>query len=255
MRHIFVGDVHGMVHELMALVEDLHLNKNDVLVFVGDLIDKGPDSVGVVNFVRKLSQTRLASVVLVEGNHEEKHRRFRRNLHARPDVAAEQAIKSPELISITEQLNSKDVEFLETAIPFYRIPEHNLLVVHGGIPGDMVEFPDTVEHVKELTGKAKKNFGKVLRTRFVDSETGKFLKLGDSSPEDPYWADIYDGRFGHVIFGHEPFMDEPGCFQHATGIDTGAVFGGSLTALVISDSGDRHFMSIPGQKFCEAKVI
>jgi len=67
---------------------------------------------------------------------------------------------------------------------------------------------------------------------------GDFLALGQNRPGvDPFWADVYDGRFGHVFFGHQPFLDEgaPKLFPHATGLDLGAVFGGRLAAVVLEE--------------------
>jgi serine/threonine protein phosphatase 1 len=247
-RTMIIGDVHGMDVELQNLLDVLQPTAEDQVVFVGDLVDKGPDSAGVVRRVRELAAS--VPVVLVEGNHEDKHRRFRRNLTVRPEVAAGQAERSPELASITDDLSAEDVAFLDSAVPFHRVSEHGLLVVHGGIPGDMVDFPETVEEAEALTGKRKKKFQLVLRTRFVHHETGKFLQLGKNAPEDPFWADVFDGRFGHVVFGHQPFMDGPGRFPHATGVDTGAVFGGSLTALVFDAEGET-VVSVPGRKFAE----
>ena len=249
MRHVFVGDVHGMSDELQSLVSKLKLAQGDTLVFVGDLVDKGPDSVGVVRLVRELAESGPAEVVLVEGNHEDKHRRFRRNLVVRPKVAADQASASPELAEITDGLSDEDVVFLDAAVPFHRVPEHELLVVHGGVPGDMDEFPDSVEETVDLVGKAKRRFSLVLRTRFVSAEGGKFLTLGSESEGDPFWADVYDGRFGHVVFGHNPFLDGPALFEHATGVDTGAVHGGNLTALVVDAAGVRSFVSVPSREF------
>lgn len=247
-RRLIVGDVHGMLPELEALLVELAPTPEDTVVFVGDLVDKGPDSVGVVRRVRELAAT--VPVVLVEGNHEDKHRRFRRNRTVRPEVAAGQADRSPELASITAELSAEDVAFLDSAVLFHRLPEHNVLVVHGGVPGDMVSFPETVEEAAALTGKAKRKVSLLLRTRFVSKDGGKFLQLGKNTPEDPFWAEVWDGRFGHVVFGHEPFLDGPGLFPHATGVDTGAVFGGELTALVLEGE-ERSFVSVPGRKFAE----
>jgi len=170
----------------------------------------------------------------------------------RPEVAEQQAARSPVLAEVTEALSQEDVAFLDSAVPFHKVPEHGILVVHGGVPGDMVEFPaETVEEAAALTGKAKRRLQLLQRTRFVSVSTGGFLKLGTESEADPFWAEVFDGRFGHVVFGHEPFMDGPGMFPHATGVDTGAVFGGSLTALVVEASGERSFVSVPGRKFSE----
>jgi len=244
-RHMFVGDVHGMSGALRSLLGELKPVEGDTLVFVGDLLDKGPDSVGAVRLVRELSETSSFEVVLVEGNHEDKHRRYRRNMSVRPAVAVEQAELSPGLAAITEGLSIDDVAFLDTAVLFYRVHEHAMLVVHGGIPGDMSEFPATVEEVDALTGKAKRMASLLLRTRFVSAEGGEFLKMGAVGAADPFWAEAYDGRFGHVVFGHEPFMTGPGLFPNATGVDTGAVMGGSLTALVVEASGEQAFVSVP----------
>ena len=142
-RTMIVGDVHGMLQELEALMVKLAPTTEDTVVFVGDLVDKGPDSPGVVGFVRELADR--VPVVLVEGNHEDKHRQFRRNKTVHPDVAANMASRSPELASITDGMSDADVAFLDTAVPFHRVPEHNLLVVHGGGPGDMTDFPATVK--------------------------------------------------------------------------------------------------------------
>ena len=251
-RTIIIGDVHGMAIELDALLAKLDVTTQDEIVFVGDLVDKGEDSPAVVRRVRELAETH--NVVVVEGNHEDKHRRFRRNAEQRPEVAAGMVERTPELQTITEGMSDEDIAFLNAAVPFHRVPAHDLLVVHAGIPGDMTEFPESLEAAQALGGKAKKKFQLVMRTRFVDAETGKFLQLGKETEADPFWADVFDGRFGHVVFGHQPFMDGPGQFPHATGVDTGAVFGGELTALVVDASGDRSFVSVASRKFAEEGI-
>lgn len=247
-RHIIIGDVHGMFNELWNIFDSL-VEVDDKVIFVGDLVDKGPDSARVVQFVREMSRTH--NITIVEGNHEEKHSRFRKNLEVRPGVAKTMAERQPELASITEALSVEDVEFLNTTVPFHRIEEHNILVVHGGIPGNMTEFPRDIEEAQSLGGKRKKKFSQILRTRHIHHETGKMLPLGERGPNDPFWAETHDGRFGHVVFGHEPFLDGVAHFEHATGIDTGAVFGGGLTAMIIEEDGTRRFLTVPSRKFAE----
>ena len=248
-KHFIVGDVHGMAVELDALITTLNPSTDDTVVFVGDLVDKGDDSAGVVRFVRELAKTH--NVVVVEGNHEDKHRRFRTNLVARPEVAAKMVERQAELAEITDALSPEDVAFLDAAVPFHRIEQHNVLVVHGGIPANMDTFPATVEEARSLGGKRKRAFQHILRTRHVHGETGKMVQLGAETEADPFWAETFDGRFGHVVFGHEPFMDGPGLFPHATGVDTGAVFGGRLTAMVVDEDGSRSFASVPSRKVAE----
>ena len=251
MRNIIIGDVHGMFDELVDLLNEVNPVPQDRVVFVGDLIDKGPDSPEVVAFLRSFAEDH--DVVLVEGNHEDKHRRFRKNLRERPDTAREMADRTPELNEITSRLSSEDIAFLESAVPFHRIEEHNILVVHGGIPGSMTDFPLTLEEARSLGEKRKKRFSQILRTRHIHHETGKMLPLGTEGPNDPFWAETHDGRFGHVVFGHEPFLDGVAHFDHATGIDTGAVFGGGLTAMIVEEDGSRDFMSVSSRKFANPK--
>ena len=250
MTTFIIGDVHGMKRELQRLITRLAPKNGDTLVFVGDLIDKGEDSPGTVRFIRELSETAPFEIIVVEGNHEDKHKRYRRNLHIRPKVAQQQALHSPELNTITAELSTEDVEFLEKSLPFYRIAEHDILVVHGGITGDMRKFPASVNAARNLAGKRKKHFQLTMRTRYITPE-GKFVRLGAETSRDKFWAAVYDGRFGHVVFGHQPFIDKPALFPHATGIDTGAVFGGRLTALVVDASGKRSFISVASRKFAE----
>ena len=246
MRTAIIGDVHGLLAPLEALVDTLAPGPADRLVFVGDLVDKGPDPAGVVQYVRRLHETARFEVVLVEGNHEERHKRYYLNTEERPKVARRMAGESPELAELDSRLSASDRAYLAAAQPFLRLPDWNVLVVHGGIPGAMRTFPETPEEVAGLTGKDRDRYRKVLRTRYISADDGSFLALGDNAPGDPFWAEAYDGRFGHVVFGHQPFLGSPACFPHATGVDTGAVHGGDLTALVLPDAGAPYFESVPG---------
>ena len=246
MRHIVIGDIHGMDREFEELIEKLALEPEDEVIFVGDLVDKGPNSPGVVRAVRELAERNR--VVLVEGNHENKHFRYRRHKVPRPHVAEEMAEKRPELVTITDALTPEDVEFLNNTVPFHKVEEHNLLVVHAGIPANRKFLPETVEEAM-VPKNWRKEFGDLMRTRSVHHETGKMVPLGEEGPEDPFWAEVYCGRFGHVVFGHQPFMEGPREFAHGTGIDTGAVFGGYLTALVFNETGEREYVQVAGRKF------
>jgi len=233
-----------MLGALEAMLGALDLGRGDRLVSVGDLVDKGPDPAGVLDFLAGLARTAPYEIIFVEGNHEDRHRRYQRNLSVRPRVAAGQAADEPELPALDAALTPAARAFLESAVPFYRPPGEDVLVVHGGIPGNMRAFPETVAEANALTGRERERFRKVLRTRYIDRETGAYRALGKEQPGDPFWAEAYDGRFGHVVFGHHPFRGEPGVFAHATGIDTGAVHGDGLTALVLPETGARHFVQV-----------
>ena len=243
-RICIIGDVHGMTDALKALVEKLALQPGDTLISLGDLVDKGPDPIGTVRYLGDLWRWAVFKTILIEANHEDKHLRYHRNLKVRPRIARMMALSSPELATLNAQLGEDDREFLKSAKLFWRVPEHNVLCVHGGIPGNMQHFPETLEMAASLPKKERAFFRQILRTRYISEQTGAFLTLGKEDPGDPFWADVYDGRFGHVVFGHQPFFEGPREFPNATGIDTGAAHGGALTALVLENGGPRSYVSV-----------
>ena len=162
-RHIIIGDVHGCLRELDLLLEGILPQPQDQVIFVGDLVDKGPE-------------VRLA----------------------------------------------------------------------------------------DLSSKLRRELGVLVRTRHVDAESGNMISLGKENPEDPFWADVYDGRFGRVVFGHAPqgqvafgsgppqFIPQQAEYPHAVGIDLGCVFGGALAALVLrSDAGEELHMVQSSGKFAQ----
>ncbi|AFJ02715.1 putative phosphatase [Methylophaga frappieri] len=248
-RLLIIGDVHGMLDALRQLVDELDIQPSDTLVFVRDLIDKGPDSIGVLRYVEALRRHASFEVVLVEGNHEDRMRRYLRNRKLRPNVATEQAVRAPELALLHKQLDAERLAFLDGSVPFFHYKPLDVLVVHGGIPGTMSTFPSSIDEARRLTGRAAKRFEKIFRTRYVDAASGEFLALGAQRPEDPFWAETYDGRFGHVVFGHQLFLERPAEFPYATGIDTGAVHGGGLTALVWAPDAPRRFLTVQSDCF------
>ena len=289
-RTLIVGDVHGMTSELEALLLEVDLRRGDHLVFVGDLVDKGPDSPGTVRFCRRLRETGQR-VTLVEGNHEEKHRRFRRTLAA-DRANAMKMTGAEEMLAITEALSSEDVAFLESAVPFFELPEHKGLVVHGGILPTMTVLPNPAWRAAG-SKEEREQVQRLLRTRYVrgrpetkltieytfalDQEqtkarvakfgpdldsvssqvvhrstrpAGAFVPLGQEGPGDPFWAEIYDGRFGHTFFGHTPFpkaVASVQSFPHASGLDLGCVFGGRLATAILEADCDPMFRSVPAR--------
>jgi aryl carrier-like protein len=276
-RTIIIGDVHGMLVELKDLLAVAGLSSASRVVFVGDLVDKGPDSCGVVAFARSLREQGV-EVVLVQGNHEEKHARFRKAFAAAGEKGVRKFKGVEELQAITEGLSPEDVAFLDSAVPLFVVPEHDAVVVHGGVlpVWDALDASNKglvsrLLRVRHVTGKttAKVTVEYVLSDvaaeatdlaiehlpGFADSAIevrrkvqpkGSFISLGQETDEDPFWADVYEGRFGHVYFGHSPFIgSEPARFPHAAGLDTGAVFGGSLTAAVLEEGQEPRFVSVP----------
>ena len=240
-RTIIIGDVHGCLTELRELLALVAPTADDSVVFVGDLVDKGPDSPGVVREVRELREGGVP-VVLVLGNHEEKHARVRRRIGSGEDVSVVKG--GDDIARITAALSPADVAFLETAVVSHAVPEHDAVVVHAGVLPTTRAVP-TEASLAGASRKERDSALRVLRVRFVTPE-GVFVTLGNEGPADKYWASVYDGRFGHVYFGHEPFHAnvDASRFRHATGTDHGCVFGGWLTAVVLTAGAEPTEVSV-----------
>jgi serine/threonine protein phosphatase 1 len=293
-RTIIIGDIHGMLDELRALLKGIDVRDTDRIVCVGDLVHKGPDSVGVVKLMRSLGAE------LVEGNHDGKQTRFRKALDAihlkddeltLDDCAARIKMSGrDEMVEIERLLNAEDAAYLATVPLWAKVPGG--IVVHGGILPEWKELPDP-----DVTGKFRKTWdrmtrvrhirghavatvtvefvvhydpqmesghdltegdlleihedstGGVLKTKRVKPEGG-FVALGREKPDDPFWADVYDGRFGHVYFGHQPYPDSdaPVLYPHATALDLGCVFGGHLAAVVLEEGQPTRAFSVKASK-------
>jgi hypothetical protein len=202
-RTVIVGDVHGCAAELGQLLDRVGLQRDDRLVLVGDLVARGPDSRGVLEIVRR---TGGRSVL---GNHEQ------RLLEAW--TARRRGVPGPKLGSsharTLAELCAADFALLSAFPRRIEIREHGILVVHAGVlPGKPLEAQDpwVLTHI-----------------RSVDP-------LGNPSSRltPPLWGSLYTGP-PHVVFGHNALA---GLQLHdwATGLDTGCVYGGKLSALVLS---------------------
>jgi hypothetical protein len=198
MRTVIVGDVHGCSGELQELLELTRFAEGtDRLVLVGDLVARGPDSAGTVELVRRLGARS------VRGNHDEKLLAGRRS--GRP--------LSPEHERVARSLSDEDWRTLEQMPLWLDLPEHGARVVHAGVvPGLDVDRtpPEALLTMRTLRSRGR---------------------WSDDNDAGPLWGSQYEGP-PHVVFGHNARL-EPQLHPWATGLDTGCVYGGRLTALVL----------------------
>lgn len=198
-RTLVIGDVHGCLDELEALVRVCGFVAGDRLVLAGDLVGKGPDSQGVLAFARE----RGAFGVL--GNHDAwalKHRHDPRNPHGKGAFLA--------------QLKKADWAYLEALPLFLRLGKRHAVVHAGAMPGLPLEQQER-DHLLSL--------------RSITPEGHGTSRLVAGHP----WAARWTGP-EYLIFGHDAIR---GFQRHplATGIDTGCVYGRQLTAIELP--GDR----------------
>ncbi len=196
MRTLIVGDVHGCRAELEELLEKADYQTSDRLVLAGDLVNKGPDSKGVVRLAMKLG------ALGVRGNHD-----------AHILKAAATGTGSQEKQKVAESLSIAELRYLEE-MPFYlRFPElddSGVIVVHAGlVPGVPLE---------EQEPYAMMN----MRSLRTDNSPSKVFEEG--RPWVPEWRGPE-----RVVFGHDALrslQETP----HVLGLDTGCVYGNRLTA-------------------------
>lgn len=233
-RKFIIGDVHGTLIELRELISQFDLKQEDTVCFAGDIVDKGKFSAECIKFAFDLKQT--CNVVFVAGNHEDKHYRWVAAEKKRKLTGEENKLQHTDgFQDIHNGLTPELWSFIEDSRLYYETD--GFIVLHGGVPSVMVNLPPDIS-LRELYGiqGKRRDFAKyILWTRYVNPK-GLPVSLGSETPEDSYWADVYDGRFGTVLFGHQPFMEAKiKRFDHAVGLDLGCVFGGYLAAVEIHD--------------------
>jgi hypothetical protein len=208
-RTIVVGDVHGCREELEELVRLCGWRPGQRLVLAGDLVAKGPDSRGVV------ARAREWGALAVLGNHDARVLQLHAVSTGRvPDDGRD---AKPEHQLVVDTLKAADWEYLEELPLFLRLgPERS------GAPDTVVLHAGAVPGVP-LEQQSRENLI-TMRSIRDDGEPTKRLK---GRP----WAALWRGP-ERVVFGHDAIrgLQE---YPLATGLDTGCVYGGSLTALVL----------------------
>jgi len=194
-----IGDIHGNLSHLERLMEEIKPvldPQQDTLVFLGDYIDRGPDSKGVVDFILQLRED-LPQVVCLKGNHEAmfldwvlKGENYDLYLYNGGGSTIRSYSQEGEF-----KLPQAHLDFFDSLLLYYET-EHYIFV-HAGLRGGI---PLAEQNPHDLIW---------IRDEFI------------LSPHD----------FGKiVIFGHTP-LQRVFKAPNKIGIDTGAVYGGTLTCL------------------------
>jgi hypothetical protein len=203
-RNIVIGDVHGCLAELLDLLAKLAPARDDQLIFLGDLVNRGPDSHGVVSLVRS-----LPNALSLLGNHEQRLLQYRKEREPR-------ILKDYDWVTV-RQLDEQDWKFLQGMKLTYYLPEFQTVCVHGGF------LPDVPWD--------KQGADIVTKIQVIDDE-GKPRKRTEA-PMGRIWADIWEGP-PFVVYGHTP---RPNVYRRpwSLGLDTGCVYGGFLSACILPE--------------------
>lgn len=215
-----IGDIHGMLSKLelvLAQIEPL-LTPEDRLVFLGDYIDRGPESKGVVDRMLPIKAER-PNTVFLRGNHEQMMMEMR--------AFYDRAYK---------------------AVPAPESPDQAMLwIVNGGQETLQSYSSKGMKWWESIPAEHWEFFGST--TLEFSQGRYRFVHAGFVPPGETWLDDNFDPRLwirepflSHpsfiegqiVVFGHTPMTSgKPLVMRNKVGIDTGAVFGGPLTCLAV----------------------
>ncbi len=219
-RLIFIGDIHGCFDELHELLSRIAPAANDIVVSAGDVVTKGPAA------DRCLDLWRERGYLAVQGNNEIKLLNRARpllRLFAQEDRAV---LRRGDLL--------KYIASWPLVIDF---PQEHVTAVHGGFLPQMEVTAEDVEREQHV----------IPQLRWIRKEDGRWRPVGKEKKrkDDVLWSEKWRGD-RHVVYGHTP-LREPKHDKQALGLDTGCVYGGSLTAAVFAD-GEWETVSVKAKR-------
>ncbi|MFD8738171.1 polynucleotide kinase-phosphatase [Streptomyces sp. NPDC059618] len=221
-----VGDIHGCASELETLlgklgyVDGAH-PEGRTAVFVGDLVDRGPDSPGVLR--RVMSMVASGDALCVPGNHENKLGRYLKGRQVQHTHGLAETIEQMDRES--EEFRATVREFVDGLVSHYVLDGGRLVVCHAGLP-------------EKYHGRTS---GRVRSHALYGDTTGETDEFG--LPVRYPWAEDYRGRAA-VVYGHTPVPNAT-WLNNTICLDTGAVFGGKLSALRWPE---RELVDVPAER-------
>ncbi|WP_234433400.1 polynucleotide kinase-phosphatase [Streptomyces sp. NRRL WC-3549] len=234
LRHLtgpfdIVGDVHGCSSELETLLAELGYvdgahPEGRTAVFVGDLVDRGPDSPGVLR--RVMSMVASGNALCVPGNHENKLGRYLKGRKVQHTHGLAETVEQLEREDAEHpEFRAEVAEFIDGLVSHYVLDEGKLVVCHAGLP-------------EKYHGRTS---GRVRSHALYGDTTGETDEFG--LPVRYPWAEEYRGRAA-VVYGHTP-TPTAAWLNNTLCLDTGAVFGGRMTALRWPE---REIVDVPAER-------
>ncbi|MGW0283982.1 polynucleotide kinase-phosphatase [Streptomyces sp. NPDC003236] len=221
-----IGDVHGCAAELESLLAKLGYAdgvhpEGRTAVFVGDLVDRGPDTPGVLR--RVMAMTASGNALCVPGNHENKYGRHLKGRKVQHTHGLAETVE--QMAGESEEFKEEVRRFLDGLVSHYVLDGGRLVVCHAGLP-------------EKYHGRTS---GRVRSHALYGETTGETDEFG--LPVRYPWAEDYRGRAA-VVYGHTP-VPEATWLNNTICLDTGAVFGGKLTALRWPE---RELVDVPAER-------
>ncbi|NNC04424.1 polynucleotide kinase-phosphatase [Corallococcus exiguus] len=236
-----IGDIHGCREELEALLAklgyqvrpradgtpgvDVRPPEGRKAVFLGDLVDRGPDIPGVLRLV--MDMVEAGTALCVPGNHEMKLLRKLRGSKVNVSHGIAQTLE--QLEKEPPEFHQRVAKFIDGLVSHYVLDDGRLVVAHAGLK-------------ESMQGRGS---GRVRTFALYGETTGETDEYG--FPVRFNWAAEYRGR-ASVVYGHQAVL-EAEWVNNTLCVDTGCVYGGQLTALRYPE---RELVSVPAQRvYCE----
>lgn len=231
-----IGDVHGCFEELQLLLGQLGYSleldqegratgathpQGRRAIFLGDLVDRGPDTPGVLRLA--MSMVERGSALAVAGNHESRLVRALRGRRVQPTHGLAETLDK--LQQEGPEFSRRVVDFCHGLLGHYLLDEERLVVAHAGLK-------------ESYQGRASSRVRDFCLYGETSGETDEF-----GLPVRYPWAEEYRGA-ATVLYGHVP-VALPRWLNNTLCLDTGCVFGGQLSALRYPE---RELVSVPAQR-------
>ena len=230
-----IGDVHGCLDELLELLTRLGYQpdagaglrhpEGRRVIFLGDLVDRGPKVVETVSLARRMVEAGQA--LCVPGNHDVKLLRYLKGSKVQIKHGIEQSIAQIDVLPPDEHAAWVEgyCKFVDDLVAHLVLDQGRLVAAHAGMK-------------EEYQGRAS---GRVRAFALFGETTGETDEFG--LPIRYNWAADYRGQ-ATVVYGHTP-VPSPAWLNNTINIDTGCVFGGQLTALRWPE---RELVSVPAHQ-------
>jgi bis(5'-nucleosyl)-tetraphosphatase (symmetrical) len=271
MRSIFIGDVQGCCHELQLLLKRLSYQpNNDHLIFLGDLINRGPHSLATLEFIRTLDH-----VTVTLGNHDLYFLAMGYGaIEPRGQHTLDDLLHSQHLSSHLDWLRQQKILYCDESL--------KMLAMHAGIPPQWtvaqakkyaneleqhLRGPDFFDYFQHMLGNTPATWNAALtswdRLRYITNAFTRLrfctadgqLELTEKSSRHCTRAEYHawfewprDWCNYQVCFGHWAALEGQCQTQHIHALDTGCVWGNALSALAVDTDGRQTLFQVPALK-------
>ncbi len=223
MSYIAIGDIHGCLDPLQRLLQTLNPKPTDTLVFLGDYVDRGPNSKGVIDYLIELKKT--YTCVFLLGNHEVLMLDYLAGLLTIDDWERNGGVATLDSYTDDGTLHIPDahLDFLKACLPYYDTPDY--FFVHGGLK----PFRTIADNLQKMT---------------------KLELVWERSHLDDFVLNAQDYKWEKtVVCGHTP-IPRPIVLDKLIAIDTGCVYNqhsqlGRLTAISLPE---KHITQIDNRQ-------